>query len=448
MNKFLSKYLTPTQTSKFYVGLLIVGVFVVAVGIMTILEPEKKERRQRASVENIITNKNSREFGLDAVNDQVTNLEKQRLKDKKLLDNVEKENAELKKSTLESKRELETAIREMKILRKEINDSKTANQKVIRDIVRGEIKESNVTANNTPKVSSSATPESKKVKLPSVDPNRRKVRNTGFSYGNGQADADYMDAEAHDDSSAYQANEPPKYRDDRTDNLFTIIEDKTVVQAPKEKEIYLPIGSILTGVIITGLDAPTQSDASSQPVPVLVRVKKEAILPNFATVNEVNECFAILGGYGDLSSERAFLRGESISCVKKDGTIIEEPFKAYAVGEDGKNGLKGTLVSRNSTVLANAMMAGFASGMASMFDVNPVATISTDASGAQQYKDVWSPDAIQGGAAKGASKAIEKLADYYMDLADAIHPIIEIGSGRVIDMVVTTGASLSKGIEE
>ncbi|GAM71768.1 incF plasmid conjugative transfer pilus assembly protein traB [Vibrio sp. JCM 19236] len=173
--------------------------------------------------------------------------------------------------------------------------------------------------------------------------------------------------------------------------------------------------------MLTGLDAPTASSAQNNPIPLLVRLKKEAILPNFHTLDDVRECFALMAGYGDLSSERAFLRGEAITCVRKDGQIIEQSFKGFAVGEDGKNGLKGTLVTRNSTVLANAMMAGFAAGMASMFDVNPVPVISTSSSGQQEYQDVWSSQALQGGAAKGASEAMTKLADYYMNLADSMH---------------------------
>jgi conjugal transfer pilus assembly protein TraB len=230
--------------------------------------------------------------------------------------------------------------------------------------------------------------------------------------------------------------------DGRTGNLFAVVESASTTQEVEESPIYVPKGSILTGVLLTGLDAPTAASASDTPIPVLVRLKKEAILPNFAVVEEVRECFAILAGYGDLSSERVFLRGESITCVREDGGIIEANFKSFAVGEDGKNGLKGTLVSRNSTMLANAMMAGFASGMAAMFDVNPVPVITTSSDGTQQYQDVFSTDAVQGGAAKGASQSMGKLADYYMKLADSIHPVIEIGAGRVVDMVITEGAKL------
>ncbi|WP_028865100.1 TraB/VirB10 family protein, partial [Psychromonas aquimarina] len=145
---------------------------------------------------------------------------------------------------------------------------------------------------------------------------------------------------------------------------------------------------------------------------------------------------------GDLASERAYLRGEDISCIREDGLVIETGLSAYAVGEDGKAGIKGTLVSRNSKVLINSMAAGFMEGLAGAFNVTPVPVISTNPTGQQDYQSVFDPAAVQGGAAKGAATSFEKLADYYMDLADAMHPVIEVGAGRVVDIVITKGTPL------
>ncbi|EKA5635898.1 TraB/VirB10 family protein [Vibrio navarrensis] len=196
----------------------------------------------------------------------------------------------------------------------------------------------------------------------------------------------------------------------------------------------IPSGSILSGVLVTGLDVKTTAKAANDPVPVLVRIKKESILPNYQAIGEIKECFAFMAGYGDLTLERVMLRGESISCVKHDKTVIEANFKSFAVGEDGKNGLKGTLVTRNSAVLANSMMQGFTAGLASMFDVSP----STDNSGKQQYQELFKT-----GSAKETSNAMNKLADYYMQLADSTYPVIEIGAGRVVDMIVMSATELA-----
>ncbi|MDJ1478821.1 TraB/VirB10 family protein [Bacillus sp. LS15-K4] len=104
----------------------------------------------------------------------------------------------------------------------------------------------------------------------------------------------------------------------------------------------------------TGLDAPTHESARREPFPALLRIQKEAILPNRFRA-DIKECFLIAAGYGDLSSERAYLRGETISCVREDGGVIETRLDSYAVGEDGKafnqSYIDGEVMSRHNLPL-------------------------------------------------------------------------------------------------
>jgi conjugal transfer pilus assembly protein TraB len=443
ITKWLSRYLKPSQISKLYIILAVIGVLALCVSIMSLTEREKRERREEAEVTNIITSKNSREYGLDAVNSRV-NVIKSRLSEaNEKLSRVEDENRRLKENTRGSVQlatQLEKALRKIGELESQMKSENQTEEK-IKQILKDQETDNQVNEILSKNEQGAAS----KVKKLTADPKRRPSRNKGFSYGY----PDKKDVQPAKNRPITlgrdKPNEPAvaEASHGRSSELFTISENSTdTADNESEREIYVPKGSILTGVLITGLDAPTQSSASENPVPVLIRLKKEAILPNYATIQEVNECFALMAGYGELSTERANLRGESITCVRKDGSVIEKSIGSYAVGEDGKAGLKGTLVTRNSTVLANAMMAGFASGMASMFDVDAVPTISTDSSGNVQYDSVYSDSAIQGGAATGASNAMEKLADYYMTLADAMHPVIEIGSGRVVDMIITKGTTL------
>ena len=111
-------------------------------------------------------------------------------------------------------------------------------------------------------------------------------------------------------------------------------------------------------MLLNGLDAPTGQGARQQPTPALVRIKHDALLPNRFRA-DVKECFVIVGGFGDLGSERAYLRAETLTCVRIDGGVIEVPLDAYAVGEDGKVGIRGRLVSKQGALLAKALQAGF-----------------------------------------------------------------------------------------
>ncbi len=210
----------------------------------------------------------------------------------------------------------------------------------------------------------------------------------------------------------------------------------------KEKKIFIPSGSIFSGIMLNGLDASTGMGALKDSFPVLVRIQKEALLPNKFTA-DIKECHATLAGYGELSSERAYLRGETFSCITKDGGVIEEVFPAYAVGEDGKAGIRGRLVSKAGSLIANTARAGFAAGVAEAFDTSPVPVIQTDrVSSNKVYQDNFSSEAARHGASNGASEAMNRLADYYMNMADQIFPVIEVDAGRTIDIVITTGFQL------
>lgn len=209
-----------------------------------------------------------------------------------------------------------------------------------------------------------------------------------------------------------------------------------------DKNLMIPSGSIISGVILNGLDAATGRSARKDPFPVLVRIQKDAILPN-NFIADVKECFATLAGYGELSSERAMLRGETFSCITKNGDVIEEEFPAYAVGEDGKAGIRGRLVSKAGSLIAKTALAGFATGVAEAFDTSPVPVIRTgDVGGSKLYQENFSSDAAQHGVSSGASAAMTRLAEYYMDMADQIFPVIEVDAGRQVDVVLTHGIKL------
>lgn len=448
MTKFLSKYLKPSQISMLYAVLALIGILSLSVFITEMNTPQKRERVEKTNVTNIITSKHTREMGLDAVADKVKEMEVKQADQEKELLRLREENKRLKKENIDSV-SLARAVKQTKSELEKVNErnaelERTVDQRVQDaveaaltkrkiDVILGGSESKNTPQPMTrPEFSQPSVNANNRTNLPV--PKRKTVstdNSSPFTYGQQTKEVSTVDVA----SSVGQAEE-------RNEALLMLIEPEHQTVKEDKSQIYLPKGAMLTGVLITGIDAPTTSSAQEQPMPVLVRVKKEAILPNFKTLQEVRECFALMAGYGDLGSERAHFRGESITCVKDDGTVIEESFASYAVGEDGKAGIKGILVTRNSTVLANTMMAGFASGLASAFNVTPVPVIATESNGTQQYQDVFSPSAVQGGAARGASQAMDKLAEYYLKLADAIHPVIEISSGRTVDMVITEGTTL------
>ncbi|HCF4079492.1 TraB/VirB10 family protein [Pseudomonas aeruginosa] len=219
--------------------------------------------------------------------------------------------------------------------------------------------------------------------------------------------------------------------------------------AVKDQETYLPAGSIMSGALITGIDAPTGQGAKKEPFPVLLRVKKEAVLPNRFRA-DIRECFLIAAAFGDLSSERAYMRAETISCIREDGAVIESGLDAYAAGEDGKAGVRGRLISKQGAILARSLMAGFMQGVSEAFNVRQVPSINVTGSGtgsnstdiAPVYEQAFNADSMQGAAVGGAGRALERIADFYLEMAENLYPVIEIDAAREIDFIVKKGVLL------
>ncbi|MDF3833452.1 TraB/VirB10 family protein, partial [Cupriavidus basilensis] len=207
--------------------------------------------------------------------------------------------------------------------------------------------------------------------------------------------------------------------------------------ATKTISTFLPV-SFTRGTLLGGLDAPTGGQSQANPHPVLIRLSDNSVLPNQFR-GEYRDCFVIAAGYGDISSERAYLRTENLSCVRADGATLEVRIQGSVYGEDGKVGMRGRLVTKQGQMLANALLAGVVSGIgqgvsnaSTSYSTSPLGSIAT-ASGT---------DAYRAGLGSGVGKALDRLAQYYIKLAESTFPVIEVDAGREIDVVITKGVRI------
>jgi len=213
----------------------------------------------------------------------------------------------------------------------------------------------------------------------------------------------------------------------------------------EEETTWLPAGSFMKASILSGLDAPTASGANSEPYPVLLGITDLSILPNRFKMN-LRDCFVIGAGYGNLSDERAYIRTETLSCVRNDGVAIDVPLKGHAVGEDGKLGLRGRLVSKQGQKLALAVLAGLMSSFGTAFrpQTATVLDLAGTTSGVTTTGVFQYPigATLEAGAMGGVGNAMMRVSDYYLRMADKIFPIIEIDAGRPVEILVLKGQEL------
>lgn len=215
-------------------------------------------------------------------------------------------------------------------------------------------------------------------------------------------------------------------------------------EQPKKDEkpaAYITAGAFFEGILLNGMDAPTSATTQKNPVPTTLRIKTEAMLPNNFKV-DLKECFALASGYGVLSSERAMLRTETLSCVTKTGKVIEGKMEGYIVGEDGRVGMRGRLVSKQGQMIAKTIVAGGLSGLAQaltpqqvpQLNLNPGNTITTQTADASSI--------AQTGVAKGFSTAANEVAKFYLEMAREMTPVVEVDAGRKATIVLVKGIEL------
>ena len=214
--------------------------------------------------------------------------------------------------------------------------------------------------------------------------------------------------------------------------------------AKNDISVYMPAGAMFTGILLNGVDALTSNSASSNPTPMLIRVKREAIVPNHFTV-DIRECFVIASGYGRMSTERMEARTERLSCVRTDGGVIDAKLEGYVIGEDGKVGMRGRLVSRYGSLLTRATMAGLLSGFADAMKPSYVSQLKIDPQGTTTTTQPQFADIAKGGLFGGASTSAQSVSDFFLDMAQETFPVIEVDAGRSATIVVLRGTQLKLG---
>lgn len=215
---------------------------------------------------------------------------------------------------------------------------------------------------------------------------------------------------------------------------------KPVVKKEKPAA-YITSGSNFEAVLLNGMDASTAIGANRSPTPALLRIKSDAVMPNMFTFN-VRECFVLVGGFGNMSTERVEMRTETMSCVSETGEVYEGKIEGYLVGEDGKAGARGRVVSKQGALLAKSFMAGFVGGIGGAFAPQPVQALNLDAGTNQAYQYPTGDQVVGNGIATGLNKSSTALAQFYIKLAEQMFPIVELDAGRKMTIILMKGVDL------
>ena len=219
-----------------------------------------------------------------------------------------------------------------------------------------------------------------------------------------------------------------------------LIEDEMNITTPRDSKLYIPETGYVTGTLLGGISVSTSVGSSSEPVPVVIRLTGKGNLPkNFKA--DLSTCRILGSSYGDLSSERAVIRAETMVCEDKSSEeIVTTKIAGLVYGDDGMNGIKGRVVDMSTKHIKNAAIGGMLSGFAGTMKNEGQFTLSS--LGAVNTTNPGIGSRLKDNTFTGMGNAAEKIADYYIKQAENMSPVLLIPGGTRVDIVFTKGVYL------
>lgn len=230
---------------------------------------------------------------------------------------------------------------------------------------------------------------------------------------------------------------------------FVHLQQVLALPVKKDSENYVVSGSFARAVLLTGVVAETGTESASNQQPILLRLVDHGIFSKGYKTEQIKEAILIGSCYGNISSERALCRLQSLSLMNNENEIVEKPVEGWVIGEDGRPGLKGDVIDKASDVSRMAMLNGILGGMASFFQNQATAGVYPISPITGQQHALTGANSLKASSASGVGNALQKLADYAIKRAEQMSPVIIIGAGRTVDVVFKNGFGLKNvGIDK
>ncbi len=222
------------------------------------------------------------------------------------------------------------------------------------------------------------------------------------------------------------------------------VESPEPIPVPKPTADYVPAGSYAEAVVIAGADASASVQSQGDPRPVLLRLTSPAYgaaVDGIASRSDVAGCTVTGAAYGDLSSEKVYVRLQTMACAGDvPGTVIETPVSGFVAG-GGQAGVRGAVVSREGALVQRAFMAGLFSGFGESANqaFRPQAVIG---GGAAALANTDFGDIGRAGLGTGAGTAGREIGDYLIRRAEQYQPVIQLSAGTPVTVVFLEGTWL------
>ncbi len=204
---------------------------------------------------------------------------------------------------------------------------------------------------------------------------------------------------------------------------------------------YLPPNSYAPARVIVGVDASTGVASQSDPLPVVLRITgpaRSVIHGGRVLTTELTGCLVNGAARGDLSSEKVYVKLARMTCAQPGGRYAVSEVKGF-ISFAGKSGVRGRIVSREGSLISQALIAGIVGGFGRGFSANANSVFAQN-TGADGKRQALSPtDILAGGFGQGAGEAADTVSKYLIERAEQYQPVVEMPTGIEVEIVFLDG---------
>jgi conjugal transfer pilus assembly protein TraB len=205
---------------------------------------------------------------------------------------------------------------------------------------------------------------------------------------------------------------------------------------------YLPPNSYAPATVIVGVDASAGVSSQTDPLPVVLRITGPArsVMQNGRVLTtRLTGCVVNGSARGDLSSEKVYVKLAKMTCDQPGGRVAVSEVKGF-ISFAGKSGVRGRVVSREGSLVSQALLAGIIGGFGRGFsaNANSIFTGTTTDSDGNRTK-LSAGDILGGGLGQGAGDAADTVSKYLIERAEQYQPVVEMPTGITVDIVFLDG---------
>lgn len=205
---------------------------------------------------------------------------------------------------------------------------------------------------------------------------------------------------------------------------------------------YLPPNSYAPARVIVGVDASAGVASQTDPLPVVLRITGPArsVMQNGKVLTtRIQGCVVNGAARGDLSSEKVYVKLARMTCDQPGGRVAVSEVKGF-ISFAGKSGVRGRVVSREGSLVSQALLAGIVGGFGRGFSANANSVFSgvtTNPDGSRSKLSAG--DILGGGLGQGAADAADTVSKYLIERAEQYQPVVEMPTGIAVEIVFLDG---------